>query len=271
MRDTECIEFLQWCLPHMSMRWVGFRRVHKQVCKRLQRRLRELGLVDLKAYRRYLEQHRVEWHTLDHLCQITISRFYRDRVVFGQLSDEVLPELAERALSHARTELRCWSIGCASGEEPYSLALLWHFALAPHYPSLRLEICASDINTQLLARAAKACFSAGSIKALPPDWSAQAFAQRGQLYCLKPMWRDAIEFIEQDIRHAQPPGPFDLILCRNLVFTYYDDPLQRRLLDAMAARLRPGAALVVGAHEALPARQSSFQPWDGLRFIYRKA
>ena len=89
MRDTECIEFLQWCLPHMSMRWVGFRRVHKQVCKRLQRRLRELGLVDLKAYRRYLEQHRVEWHTLDHLCQITISRFYRDRVVFGQLSDGV--------------------------------------------------------------------------------------------------------------------------------------------------------------------------------------
>lgn len=75
MKDTECVEFLQWALPRLHMRWQGFRKVRGQVCKRIGRRIRELNLGEGADYRTYLESHPAEWSVLDDLCRITISRF----------------------------------------------------------------------------------------------------------------------------------------------------------------------------------------------------
>ena len=120
MKDLQCTEFLKWCLPVLRFSWPGFRKVRKQVCKRLTRRTGELGLPDLVAYREYLVSHHEEWQVLDSLCRVTISRFYRDRRVFDVLRFEILPTLARRALTDAEKEVRCWSAGCCSGEEPYT-------------------------------------------------------------------------------------------------------------------------------------------------------
>src|SRR5687767_6728995 len=117
--DAQCVGFLQWALPHVRMRWEGFRRVRRQVCRRIERRRRELGLDGLPAYRLYLEQHPDEWPVLDSLCRVTISRFYRDRGVFAFLEGEVLPAVAQGAVRDGRQALEAWSAGCASGEEPY--------------------------------------------------------------------------------------------------------------------------------------------------------
>ncbi|MBM4089995.1 MAG: hypothetical protein FJ276_11330 [Planctomycetes bacterium] len=97
MTDRECVEFLQWALPQLSLRWPGFRRVRRQVHKRIVRRLSELGLRRIADYRAYLDTHAAEWSVLDAMSRISISRFYRDRDVFEHLRDAVLPELAERA------------------------------------------------------------------------------------------------------------------------------------------------------------------------------
>ena len=96
MKDEQCVRFLPWALPQLRMRWDGFRKVRRQVRKRLARRLRELGLADTEAYRDYLRRHAEEWHYLDTLCRITISRFYRDKGVYAALSEQVLPTLAAR-------------------------------------------------------------------------------------------------------------------------------------------------------------------------------
>src|SRR5574341_1404341 len=125
MRDPDCVAFLQWVLPRLRLRWPGFRRVRRQVCKRLDRRLRELGLSGLPEYRSYLEAYPSEWAGLDRLCWISISRFYRDKAVFQCLEREVLPQLAERASAGGEGEFRCWSVGCAAGEEAYTMAILW--------------------------------------------------------------------------------------------------------------------------------------------------
>jgi len=93
MQRAQCVAFLQWALPQMRMRWAGFRRVRSQVCKRIGRRRRELGLDDLDAYRAYLKERPDEWQRLDAMCRITISRFLRDRGVFEALSEVVLPAL----------------------------------------------------------------------------------------------------------------------------------------------------------------------------------
>ena len=118
MRDAECVAFLQWALPRLRLRWAGFRKVRRQVCRRIQRRMRELDLGDFAAYRTLLETHAEEWGTLDGMCRITISRFCRDKAVFEVLASTVLPELARRALSRDRAMVTVWSAGCGSGEEP---------------------------------------------------------------------------------------------------------------------------------------------------------
>ncbi len=123
MTNDECVAFLQWCLPRLGMRWAGFRKVRKTVCKRVARRLHTLGLPDADAYRRYLVGHEAEWPRLDAMCRIPISRFWRDRGVFDLLADEVFPALATAAAARGDNCLRVWSAGCASGEEPYSVRL----------------------------------------------------------------------------------------------------------------------------------------------------
>lgn len=105
MRDEACVRFLQWCLPPLRKRWPGFRKVRGQVCKRIDRRLRQLGLAGPDPYRAYLETHPEEWAVLDGLCRVTISRFYRDRDVFDVLGEEVLPTLAEAARRHGEPAL----------------------------------------------------------------------------------------------------------------------------------------------------------------------
>jgi chemotaxis protein methyltransferase CheR len=117
--DTDCTVFLQWALPLRNLRWPGFRKVRRQVCKRLKRRIEELGLVDFAAYRARLEADASEWGVFDECCHITISRFFRDRGVFEALRQRVLPDIATRARSERQTA-RIWSAGCASGEGPYT-------------------------------------------------------------------------------------------------------------------------------------------------------
>jgi chemotaxis protein methyltransferase CheR len=118
MNDPQCVQFLQWALPHLGMRWAGFRKVRRQVCQRARQRARELGLSDLNAYRIYLDTHPDEWAVLDSLTPIPISRFYHDRGTFVFLAHDVLPALAAQALDDGRDTLDVWSAGCASGEEP---------------------------------------------------------------------------------------------------------------------------------------------------------
>jgi chemotaxis protein methyltransferase CheR len=253
VRDPECVALLRWALPHLALCWPAFCRVRRQVCKRMARRIRELGLPDVPAYRARLERDPEEWRRLDALCRITISRFYRDRAVFDHLGAAVLPGLAGAAVARQERTLRCWSAGCASGEEPYSLALLWTFRLSPAFPALALAMVATDADAHLLARAARACYPRAALRELPPEWVERAFVREHGNECLRPAFRQAVRFHCQDIRSVQPEGPFDLVLCRNLTFTYFGAHLQRRTLIDIAARMRPGAALVLGKGEKLPA------------------
>lgn len=211
MKDLECVAFLQWALPQLGLDWRGFRKVRRQVCRRIAARIRALGLADTAAYRERLESDRAEWPALAGLCTIPISRFYRDREVFDCLGAAVLPALAEAARKRGAERLECWSAGCASGEEPYTLALQWRMTLAASFPELE----------------------------------------------------------RQDLLGALPQRQFDLILCRNVAFTYFSDDRARAALQRLASRLRVGGALVIGLHERLPGSSDGFDPWPGCRAVFR--
>ena len=270
MEDDKCIRFLQWLLPQLHMRWQGFRKVRKQVCKRIQRRVSELELTDVDAYRQYLLTHADEWRILDHSCRVTVSRFYRDRVVLEHVRSEVLPGLAGTAMAAGDTMLRGWSAGCAMGEEAYSLILIWDKTHSSDYPQLDIEIVGSDTDELLLHRATRACYSYGSIKALPGSWLKSAFTQQNTEYCLEPRLRNKASFTRQDIRDRRIKGPFHIVFCRNMAFTYFDNALQIVMLDYIRDTLVDGGALVIGGHESLPEGFSGFEQWSKQRAIFRK-
>jgi chemotaxis protein methyltransferase CheR len=270
MSDSQCVAFLQWALPRLQMRWPGFRKVRKQVWKRVVRRLKELGLEDEAAYRAYLELNPSEWSVLDGFCRISISRFYRDRGVFDYLREEILPALGTSARRDGRGEVRCWSAGCASGEEAYTLAILWRFAVGPRLPGASLRVVATDSDPHMLDRARQACYSTSSLKDLPADWGAAAFTRSGALYQLKPEYREGIDFLRQDIRTETPPGVFELVLCRHLAFTYFEEGLQREVLDRLLHQLAPGGFLVTGKQEQMAVLPEELEECRARMGVYQK-
>lgn len=271
MKDSDCVQFLQWALPRLKMRWPGFRKVRKQVCKRLDRRIRALGLSDIKRYRNYLESHPEEWQQLDGMTRITISRFYRDKWVFSRLEHEILPQLAQQALACDEGKLRIWSAGCASGEEPYTLAMVWAFGLKSRFPTIEPYILATDAEPQLLQRASEACYSFGSVKNLPEKWRNTAFIKSGETFCLQPEYRLNVEFRQHDVRQDVPNGSFRLVLCRNLVFTYFETSLQHRFLERLARAMPRGGVLLLGVHERLPEGYRGFIPRSERWGIYERS
>jgi chemotaxis protein methyltransferase CheR len=270
VKDDDCILFLQDVLPRLRLRWPGFRKVRRQVCKRIQRRIVLLGLSDVQAYRSWLDTHPDEWQVLDAFCQITISRFYRDKHVFQCLETDVIPHIVQRMQRDGEQALTVWSAGCGSGEEPYTLALLWAFSLAPMFPEIKLDILASDANADMIHRTREACYSASSLGELPGRWREVAFSGSGNRFCLQESYRKGVEILYHDIRSGAPNGPFHLVLCRNLVFTYFDEKLQCETGRYLSNSVREGGSLVTGAHEQLPDCMAGFEPWDGCRSIYCK-
>lgn len=228
MQD-DCVRFLQWALPRLRMRWAGFRKVRGQVCKRIRKRMRALGAESFDAYRARLERDPGEWRPLDACCRVSISRFYRDRALWERLA--------------LRPGLRVWCAGCASGEEPYTVAIAC--------PGAR--VVATDSDPRLLERARKGVYRGSSLEELPQEWRDRAFTKEGDVHAIRPEFKKGIEWRLEDIRETMPDGPFDLVFCRYLAFTYFDEELQREILEKLRARLAPGGEIVVGSHERLPS------------------
>jgi chemotaxis protein methyltransferase CheR len=270
MSDADCVRFLRDALPRLGLSWPGFRKVRGQVCKRIRRRMAALGVAGFDGYRRRLADRGEEWAVLDSLCRISVSRFWRDAPVFDHLRAGLLPRLAAEAASRTPPRVRAWSAGAASGEECYSLALAWRLGPAARAGRALPEIVATDADHGLIARALGACYPRGSLKELPAELRRAAFVRENQDYCLRARFRVGIRFALQDIRAALPPGPFDLVLCRNLAFTYFDPASQARVLAAIAARLRPGGRLVIGRGEQLPEAQTLFAADPGGLPIYHR-
>jgi len=255
-------------MPRLGLRREGFRGVWPQVEKRVVRRVHQLGLDELAEYRALLERDPAEWRVLDAACRITISRFRRDRATFDELEANALPELAERARRSKRPNVRALSVGCARGEEAYSLVMSWSAAVAPAFPDVRLEVVALDSDPAQVARARTAVYDDGALAEVPDELARAAFEGDGRRR-LVPRLRAPVDFVVADVRDWLPDGPFDLVLCRNLVLTYFDAVTRDRVLARIVERMAPAGFLVIGKRERLP--ELAFEePSPGTHVFRRK-
>lgn len=276
MRDREGVEFLQWALPRLGMRWPGFRRPRRQVLRRVRGRVAELGLEGLEAYREHLERRQGEWDALRLLCRVTISRWFRDREVWSRLGERLVELAGERTAAGSTEQgggpipLAAWSAGCASGEEPWSLRLLWDLGLAQRCPGGSLRILGTDVDPEVLERARRGCYGERSVADVPQAWRETAFQRTEEGLCLERRFRHGVTFRALDVTEEPPAGPFDLVLCRNLVYTYFGEKTQLEASARIATRVRPGGLLMVGSNESLPS-SSRGTPFERLeRCLYRR-
>jgi chemotaxis protein methyltransferase CheR len=253
-KQDSCDLFFRWILEKLDFRWQGYKKVRGQVCKRIKRRIKELGLSGYHDYRFYLLNNPGEWKVADRMMRITISRFFRDKKTWEAIGDKLLPSLIRNNLADHPT-IRCWSAGCASGEEPFSFAILWREKILPAFPRASLELLATDADPGMLTRAKIACYKRGSLRELPPAWGEKAFCRKDSVFCLAEKYREMVRFELQDIRELMPEGEFDLVFCKNLAAMYFNKELATAIFKKIGQRMRHGAFLILGNHEEFPVNE----------------
>jgi chemotaxis protein methyltransferase CheR len=227
---------------------------------RLGKRLREGSFRDFKAYYRFLteDENGDELVRMLDAISTNLTSFFREKDHFDFLKDRVFPSYA--ASGHRR--LRFWSAGCSSGEEPYSLAM-WLWEYVGQGPCLDMKILATDISTQVLAKAQEGVYPEGRLDNIPKALLRRYF-QRGHgrqqgNFRVKKLLRDMIVFKHFNLMQPFPfKNPFHAVLCRN-VMIYFDKKTQQGLINKFYESLVHGGYLLIGHSESLTGIDHGFK------------
>lgn len=260
--------FIKELCPPLDLQWRKYRR--RAAKHRVDARMKEL---EIQGYEQYLEKVRTdpaEAAALPDRMRVTVTRFFREKRGWDELRDRILPGII--STSGSSGVIRAWSAGCCGGEEPYSLAILWLQYLLPLYPEQKLEIIATDIDTESLERAAAGIYGHQSLREVPHELRDQWFSRVGDQWRLSEEPRGLVTFRQSNLMTEPPPLGMDLVLCRYLPFTYYHGGRLGAAAAKLWEALRPDGVLMVGAKEALvPPALQFFEPVPDTRFFYRRA
>ena len=238
------------------------------VCRRIDRRKVLLQLPKLDDYIRHLRHNPQEVDLLFREMLIGVTNFFRDPAVWDQLRDEVLPELLS---NHAEgTTLRAWIPACSTGEEAYSLAMVFREAverLSPASPH-SLLILATDLAPEAIDHARAGVYPAGIAADVGETRLRRFFVDEGHGYRVAPVIRAMVVFAAHDLTTDPPFIRLDLLMCRNLLI-YLEAGLQKKLLPVFHHSLNPGGVLVLGNSETT-GRTNLFTPIPGKTRIYRR-
>lgn len=221
---------------------------YKDLCikRRIAARIRAVGMSGADPYIELLVSDQNEQQQLLAALSIHVSHFFRNPSTYRVLEKRVLPELLERS-RRQRSKLRIWSVGCANGEEPYSLALLCRKIVIE---GDLLSILGTDLSPDAVLRAKRGCYEPNRLHEVPEALLQKYFAYRDKRYCLLDEIKKEVRFFRHDILSDQPFYRADLILCRNLLI-YFSREQQARILQILAAALPPDGFLVLGRAETL--------------------
>jgi two-component system CheB/CheR fusion protein len=236
------------------------------VLRRLERRLQVNGLPNVLAYYAYLEQHPEETPLLLQDMLISVTNFFRDREAFEALERDVIPAIFRQATPSEA--IRAWSIGCATGEEAYSIAMLLMEQNDLGDATRPLQIFASDIDEHALQIARRGMYPESIITDVPPARLRQYFEREDQHYCVQKDAREKLLFAVHNVLRDPPFSRMHLISCRNLLI-YLDREVQKNVFEMMHYALHPDGFLFLGNAESADAVPELFVPVDKKHRIYQ--
>ena len=259
-------QFIKEAAPLVDLRSRRFKR--GGIKRKVERRIRDLGLATFENYLPIIKSDPEEKSRLSQILTVTITRFFRDKRVFDILESSIIPVISHRK---GAGDLKIWSIGCANGEEPYSVSMLWNEKFEKIFPRIHLVILATDINGNLLERAKEGRYKKSSLKEVPEGMARRFFRMENGFYVLDRSIRESVEFKRHDIIHEEPSSGMDIIFSRNLAFTYFSKECQLSVLKKIAAGLKEDGYLIIGKDESLPLTYPTlFVPIFPIEKIYQK-
>jgi len=259
-------EFLKEVAPCLGLQWRPFQR--RGVKRKVDRRIIELGFSRFDEYLLKVQKDPEEESHLSKTLTVTISRFFRDKEVFDTLETSVLPAILK---NREKGDLNVWSIGCAGGEEPYSVSLLWKEKFEKDFPEVRLSILATDIEEKMLRRAEEGSYKKSSLREMPQEIPEIFFKKEDSFFILNPSVKKSVEFKRHNILREEPFPGMDIIFCRNLAFTYFSKKSQMEVLKKIFSSLKEKGYLVIGKDEPLPlVYPTLFVPVLQTKNIYQK-
>ena len=216
--------------------------------RRIASRVRARGLTDSARYVELLDSDNDELDALLAVLTIHVSQFFRNPSTYRVIEEKILPELIKRARQSGQKELQIWSVGCAGGEEPYSLALLLN---EMPLGDLRISILGTDVSQPILESARRAEYDAQRLAEVPDIVREQYFERlEGTRFRLRPEVSQRVSVRRHDILTDPDYPSADLILCRN-VMIYFSREEQAKILARFAKSLGVDGFMVLGRAETL--------------------
>lgn len=261
---------LEQVIRELARRGGGGFEWYKDSCllRRIEVRMRARGVGTLAGYAAILADDGNEVDRLLHTLSVRVTSFFRNPDTWQRL----LALMEEEGMGRDGA-LSAWSMGCASGEEAWSLAmLLLEHAGRSGLPPEAIRVHASDVDEQALATARTGRYPAHALEAIDKVLDRPYGSVRDGSFEVNAPARDRVTFQREDLTAAPPaPGRYDVVCCRNLLI-FLGREGQRRVLDAAYAGLRPGGILVLGRTESLVAMpDAALLPVDVTHRVYRRA
>jgi len=245
--------------------------IYKDKCtrRRIAIRIRATHCRNAEEYGEILRQKADEPDQLLRVLTIHVSQFFRNLSTFEKLRSEIIPNLFEVGDADGRGRLTFWSVGCASGEEPYSLALILKEIFPRESIRERVAILATDVDTNILEVARIGIYGEERLAEVPETIRNRWFRKMDGKYNLLPEIKEMVDFKNSDLAERDSFPESDLILCRN-VLIYFERQHQEKILNGFADVLRKGGILVMGKSETLfGAIRARFQTVCPIERIYR--
>jgi chemotaxis methyl-accepting protein methylase len=259
-------QFIKEAAPLLDLQWRRFKR--GGIKRKVERRIADLNLSAFEDYLLRIKKDPEEKSHLSQILTVPITRFFRDGKVFDILENSIIPSMLEQK---GEGDFKIGSIGCANGEEPYSLSMLWKERFETKFPQIRFTILATDINEDCLGRAKEGRYKKSSLKEVSEEILRKFFRIEDGFYILDRSIRESVEFKKHDVLHDGAFSGMDIILCRNLAFTYFSKECQMSVLKKMAVSLKENGHLIIGRDEFLPLTYPTlFVPIFPAEKIYRK-
>ncbi|MGC1408482.1 MAG: CheR family methyltransferase [Acetobacteraceae bacterium] len=235
--------------------------------RRISLRMEHLHVDSIADYHGFLEAHPQEFVDLLNTVLINVTSFFRDPDAWDALKTEVLPQLI--APERGRDQLRVWSVGCASGEEPYSLAMLLCELLGATAFARRVKIYATDLDEAALNTARHATYLPRDVENLPAPLLQKYFERTNNHYVVSRDVRKAVIFGRHNVVADAPISRVDLLVCRNLLI-YLETDTQNLVLPRLHYALVDDGCLFLGKAETQLGRSKLFQPIDIKHRLFRK-
>jgi chemotaxis protein methyltransferase CheR len=226
--------------------------IYKDKCirRRIGIRIRARRCLTAEEYCDLVLTDELELERLLKVLTIHVSNFFRNPPTFSKLTEDIFPYLFEREQREARGGIKLWSVGCAGGEEPYTLAIILKDSFNAKMKKVPVEIVATDVDRLVLEQAIQGVYPEERLKDVAPQLLERYFETFQGRYRLANVVREMVVFRQGDLFDGDHYPESDLILCRN-VLIYFERIQQERIIRRFAEVLGSGGVLVLGKSETL--------------------